>query len=98
MSRGAISSGAISASAEVFATPALVHAVTLLSGTDATSIIIGDGALGATEKYKLSNVGTTAAGDTTVSIVFNKPIICSTSVYATLAGTDAKAYVAYEPL
>ena len=76
----------------------VLYALTLLSGTTDSSIIIKDGGSGGTDKWELSLNGTTAAGETSESISFPKGVICETDIYATLAGTGAVAYVQYEQI
>lgn len=77
---------------------ARVWTITLIPGTDSSSIIINDGGSGGTERWKLTWAGVTAAGDASVSISFKVPIICTTDAYGTLAGTDASAYIHYDEI
>ena len=96
MERACFSSGEISSSNVVTAGPTLVWAITLRSGTSASKVELRDGGSGGTLLWAISFAATTIVGDVTVSKTFAKPLIFSTSCYATLAGTGALAYVAYE--
>ena len=94
--RACKSSGAIASSAAITTTPCLVWAITFRSGTTAGSVVIRDGGAGGTVIWTISYAATTAAGDVTLSKTFAKPIDCATSLYVTMSGTGAEAYVAYE--
>lgn len=76
----------------------LLYGITLLSGTTASSVIIKNGGSSGTTMWKLSLIATTGAGDQCTSITFPAPIVCSTDIYATLAGTGALAYVSYREI
>lgn len=78
--------------------PAIVYAITLCSGTADSSIKIEDGGSGGTEKWRLTQDGTTAAGETCTSVSFPGGLLCATDAYGTLAGTAAVACVLYEEL
>lgn len=95
-----VSSKEITASAVVTTagSAGLLYGITLNSGTTASSIIIKNGGSSGTNIWKLTLIATTAAGDQTTSITFPVPIVCSTDIYATLAGTGATAYVQYKQL
>lgn len=76
----------------------ILYGITLLAGTSASAITISNGGSGGTAVWKLTLKGETAAGDTCASVTFPRGIICSTDIYATLAGTGAVAYVAYKEI
>ena len=78
--------------------PGLLYGYTLIAGTDATSIIFKNGGASGTVLWKDTIKGQTAAGDATVSYTFTEPVVFSTDIYATLAGTDAALSVAYYQL
>jgi len=78
--------------------PGLLFGYTLLGGTDISSIIFKNGGASGTALWKDSVKAQTAAGDATVSYTFTEPIVFSTDIYATLAGTDAALSVAYYQL
>lgn len=78
--------------------PGLLYSVILRSGTSASSAAIRNGGSGGTILCTISNVGTTAAGDTTVMFTPDEPVIFSTDIYLTIAGTGAEAYVYYKQL
>lgn len=73
------------------ATPCIVTAITLRSGTTATSLVLKDGA---TTKWGLSMAATAAAGDSTISVPFPHGLKFSTSLLVTQVGTGSKGYVA----
>ena len=77
---------------------ALVWAITLLSGTTASSIVINNNGASGTAMWKLTWAATTAAGDAAVSIAFAVPIICSIDAYGVLGGTGAAAYILYDEI
>ncbi len=76
----------------------IVYALTLISGTADSSIILKNGGSSGTDSWRLSLNGTTSAGETSESISFPRGLIFTTDIYATLAGTAAIAYVAYEEI
>ena len=78
------------------ATACVVTAVTLRVGTTATSISLLDGSAG-TSQLIVSNVGVTAAGDTTLHFPFPNGLAFPNGLYMTLAGTGATAYVTLQP-
>ncbi len=98
MSLASASSGAITEDATVSAGPCIVWGITLNSGTTASSIVLKDGGSGGVAKWGITNIGTTGAGDTTVSVMFPKGIVFSIDCYADWTGTGAIGYVAYEKL
>lgn len=73
------------------ATPCVVTAITLRSGTTASSLVLKDGA---TVKWGISLIATTAAGDQTHSVSFPRGLKFSTSCIVTQVGTGSKGYVA----
>lgn len=78
---------------------ARIRAITLSSGTTASSIIINDGGSGGTAKWKLALIATTGAGDQSHSVSFgDKGFICITDAYGTLAGTGAIASILYDEM
>ena len=89
-----LSSGVISTAGK----SAIIWAITLMSGTTASSCTLSDGGSGGTTKWCISWAATTAAGDASVSITFPYGLICSTDAYGTIVGTDAKAYVLYDEI
>jgi hypothetical protein len=86
---------AVGTATSVSTTPCLVTAITLRVGTTATSLSLLDNAV---SQWIISNVAVTAAGDTTISMTFPHGLIFSTNLTMTLAGTNATAYIAYQPL
>lgn len=79
-------------------TPGVLYGVTLRSGTSASSVSLRNGGASGTILWTLSNVATTAAGDTTIIQNFTEPIDFSTDIYLSIAGTGAEAFVAYKQL
>lgn len=97
---GITSSGAKASSGVITTvnTPGLLYAVILRSGTSATSASLRNGGSGGTILATLSNIGTTAAGDTTVTFTPDEPVSFSTDIYLSIAGTSAEAFVFYKQL
>lgn len=76
----------------------LVHGVTLLNGTDATSITLRNGtSTSGTALWKLAIASNATAESTSISMPFPKPIAFPLGCFADIAGTSMAAYVAYEP-
>lgn len=78
--------------------PGLLFGYVLGAGSTATSITFKDGGSGGTTKWVDSVAGQTAAGDISVMYTFNEPLIFTTDMYATLAGTNAFVSIAYYEL
>ena len=93
-----LSSGSLAAgTTAVVAGPALVFGYILSGGTAASSLSLNDGA-GGTTKWTDSIAAQTAAGDATVSLAFEVPIVFSTSLSVVVSGTAATAFVQYIPI
>ncbi len=94
------SSYGITADAVVSAVPAIITAITLRSGTTASSLVLYDNASAASGNivWSVSLIATTAAGDQTHSISFPDGIVCTNGIYADWTGTGAIGYVAHKPL
>ena len=78
--------------------PGLLYGYTLIGGTTASSAIFADGTGSGTTKWKATIKAQTVAGDDSVSYTFSEPIVFSTDIYVTLAGTSAAISVAYYQL
>ena len=81
----------VTSSSAIFAIPALIKAIVLVGGSDASTIKLSDGAAG-TDPVKIS---ATAAANITTPLMFTDLVKFGTAVYATISGTGAKAYVYY---
>ena len=82
----------ITATGAVLTIPAFIRKVVLVGGSDASTIALSDGTSGS-DPVKIRG---TAAANITTPIDFTKSVKYGTAVYATIAGTGAKAYVYYE--
>lgn len=77
----------------------MVRAITLESGTTASSIEILDGGSSGTSKWKFALRAPVAGTEGIHSISFGDGgIICAVDAYGTLAGTGAKAYILYDEI
>jgi|SRR3990167_5444490 len=85
-------SGAVSADAVVTASPALLHSVVLVGGSDQATVILYDNATGASGT---TLVRLTAAANATTVCNFTKPINATAGMYADVAGTSMFVYVGY---
>lgn len=78
--------------------PGLLYGYTLIGGTTATSAIFTNGTGTGTTLWKDTIKAQAVAGDDSVSYTFTEPIVFSTDIYVTLAGTNAAVSVAYYQL
>lgn len=72
----------------------LLFGYTLKVGSDATSVLFKSGGTGGTILVQDFNIGVTAAGDVTKTIILDPPVVFPVDIFATLAGTGATV-VAY---
>jgi len=101
--QGAILSKQISSSATVTTAgkTGLLYGVNLQVATAESSVIIENGGAGGTEIVKLAidaSVGSSQFINSSRSIMFKEPVICTTDIYATIAGTGAVANVFYKEI
>ncbi len=91
------STGPITADAVVSAVPCIITAITLRSGTGASSLVIYDNATEASGdiKWAASLAATTAAGDQTHSIA-GLDIACTNGAYVDWTGTGAIGYIGFK--
>lgn len=94
------SSGSITADAVVSATPCVVTAITLRSGTTTSSLLLYNHASAAsgTLMWSVSLIATTGAGDQTHSISFPDGLAFPIGCYVDWAGTGAIGYISFKPL
>lgn len=98
--QGVLSSGELAASASISGAgkPALCYGYILRGGTAQSSISLRNGGSGGTILWKDSIAAQGAAGDAVQTVMFKTPVVFTTDLYATLAGTAAAATVLYIPL
>ncbi len=70
--------------------------ITLIGGTTASSLKMRNGGSNGSILWEISLAAQTNVGDSIVSKSFSVPLVFSTDIYATLAGTGAVAYIAYK--
>lgn len=76
----------------------LLYGYVLKGGTTASSIVLNNGGSGGTVLWEDFIKAQTAAGDDGIKMFFDPPIVFSTDIYATLAGTGATACIAYKEI
>lgn len=76
----------------------LLYGYTFKVGTTASSVLFENGGSGGTALVADYNVAVTAAGDTTKTVSFDTPVVFSTDIYLTIAGTGAAAIAYYKEI
>ncbi len=76
----------------------LLYGYTFKVGTTASSIKFNNGGSSGTILVHDFNVAVTAAGDVTRTVSFPTPIVFSTDIYVTLAGTGATVIAYYKEI
>jgi hypothetical protein len=73
----------------------LLYGYALKCGSTITSVLFKDGGTSGTVRWGDGNAAVTVAGDVWKVQMFPIPIVFSTDIYVTIAGTNAVVYVAY---